>query len=461
MDSPADSRRQLPSVDRLLQTPQAKAALQEFSRDRVVEACRNVLEALRTGGLAASGAAIPSEERLAGAAVARLAAEARPSYRRVVNATGVGLHTNLGRAVLSENAAAAALLAATGAVNLEFDLVGGSRGERDSWVDDDLLALTGAAAATVVNNNAAAVLLALNSLAQGKEVIVSRGELVEIGGSFRIPEIMAKSGAILREVGTTNRTHARDYLDAIGPRTGLLLKVHCSNYRVVGFTADVSLGDLCQIGREHGLPVMEDLGSGALVDLSRFGLPPEPVVRDRIALGADVVTFSGDKLLGGPQCGLIAGSREALDTIRRNPLKRALRCDKMTLAALSATLRHYRDAANLPRLLPTLRWLTRSIQEMEEVGSLAVTLLRQALGGRYSIDLCDAEAVVGSGAQPGAVLPSKAVVISHPGIAADAISRRFRRSSPPILGRVADQKFWLDLRGIHDANDIVPGGPAA
>jgi L-seryl-tRNA(Ser) seleniumtransferase len=310
-----------------------------------------------------------------------------------------------------------------------------------------------------VNNNAAAVLLVLNTLAEGREVIVSRGELIEIGGSFRIPEILAKSGAVLREVGTTNRTHAADYARAIHERTGLLLKVHPSNYRIAGFTAEVPLATLVELGRRHGLPVMEDLGSGALADLRSYGLPHEPVVRERVDLGADVVTFSGDKLLGGPQAGLIVGRREAIERIRRNPLKRALRCDKLTLAALDATLRLYRTAPDLVSVLPTLRLLTRSTTDLEAVGRQAMTGIAAVLGEDFRIDLVDSNCEIGSGAQPTETLPSKAIVITHPDIGPLEIAAQFRNSDPPILGRVHDDRFWLDLRCITDPTELVPNTP--
>ena len=381
-------------------------------------------------------------------AAARVIAVDEPRLGPVVNATGVVLHTNLGRAILAESAIEAVVMAARSAVNLEYDLETGARGDRDSIVEDEICALTGAEAATVVNNNAAAVVLALNSLAEGREVIVSRGEMIEIGGSFRLPDVMAKSGAILREVGTTNRTHPNDYADAIGPATALLLKVHPSNYRVVGFTSEVTLEDLVEIGRERGIDVMEDLGAGALIDLTEYGIPREPIVRDRIAAGASVVTFSGDKLLGGPQAGVIVGRRAAIDRIKRNPLKRALRCDKLTLAALAATMRLYLRSADLAHELPTLRILGRSASEIGSIAPRAREIVAERLGAGYAVEIVDVASQVGSGAMPVEELKSVALRVTHPEKSANAIAAMFRRAR--IIGRVADDSFILDLRTIED-----------
>jgi len=311
----------------------------------------------------------------------------------------------------------------------------------------------------VVNNNAAAVLLALNTLAEGREVIVSRGELIEIGGSFRIPDVMRKSGARLREVGTTNRTHLRDYAEAIGPETALLLKVHPSNYRVIGFTASVAIADLCRLAAARGVEVMEDLGSGALVDLRRFGLHPEPVVRDRIEAGTGLVTFSGDKLLGGPQAGIIAGRRDLIEPIRNNPLKRALRCDKLSLAALSATLGIYLRAADLVQTLPVLRLLTRSPQELEIAAHRAREILAQRLGGEFEITVAASISEIGSGAMPGEGIETRVLKVRHPGHSAGAIAAMFRRANPAIIGRISEDAFTLDLRTIEDPSVLAASFP--
>jgi L-seryl-tRNA(Ser) seleniumtransferase len=457
--------RSLPGVDQLLRGAEAEALLARYARAAVTEAVRAALAAarqgLRDGGAAPDAAAVMAD------AAARLAALAAPSLRPVINATGVVLHTNLGRAPLAADAVAALTAVAARPCALELDLASGGRGERDAHVEAHLCALTGAEAALVVNNNAAAVLLALNTLAAQREVVVSRGELVEIGGAFRIPDVCATSLATLREVGTTNRTHAADYERAIGARTAVLLKVHPSNYRIAGFTAAVELEALAALGRARGVPVVEDLGSGALVDLTRWGLPAEPVVADRIRRGADLVTFSGDKLLGGPQAGLVVGRADLVARLRRNPLRRALRCDKLTLAALEATLRLYRTAPDLAAALPTLALLTRPLAELETLGEIAIALLARALGPQYTLALEDSAAAIGSGAQPSETVPSKAIAIDHPSQSPLAIAARFRASEPPIIGRVHDDRFWLDLRCVAQATDVLPkrsaagGGPNA
>jgi L-seryl-tRNA(Ser) seleniumtransferase len=447
--SAANPLRAIPSVERLLGA--AAALLARYRRDHVVGVIRTVLDDVRRAVV--SGTPVPSDDALLSRIAARL--EAGPALRRVINATGVVLHTNLGRAPLAEEAVAALVTAARGAVNVEIDLESGRRGSRDALVADDLRALTGAEDALIVNNNAAAVLLLLDTLARGREVVVSRGELVEIGGSFRMPEVMAKSGARLREVGTTNRTHAEDYRAAIGPDTALLMKVHTSNYRVVGFTAEVELPALVAVGAAAGVPVVYDLGSGALVDLAEYGLPAEPVARAQIAAGADLVTFSGDKVLGGPQAGIVVGRGELVTAMKRNPLRRALRPDKLTIAALGATLRLYREAPDLARVLPVLRWLTRPLADMEALGARAIPLLASRLGPGWRVVLVASEAEVGSGAVPARAIPSRALAVEHPAEPPERIAARFRAARPAVLGRVHDGRFLLDLRGIFDPAELA------
>jgi len=444
--------RALPPIDECLKVAASDARLSDLGRNYLRRLARDAQNEVRQA--VASGSielGVPREQML-DQIIGRMLALAQadePTLRTVVNATGVVLHTDLGRALLAETAIEAAATAARSAINLEYDLESGGRGERDRAVESVLRELTGAEAATVVNNNAAAVLLALNTLAEQREVIVSRGELIEIGGSFRLPDVMARSGARLKEVGTTNRTHPRDYEQAIGPETALLLKVHPSNYRVIGFTHEVSLVELVEIGRTRGVAVIEDLGAGALIDLSVYGLPREPVVRERIAAGAGLVTFSGDKLLGGPQAGIMVGRRDLIERVAANPLKRALRCDKLTLAALEATLRLYLrgDIANA---LPTLRMLRRSSGEIEAVAARARDILRERLAGEFRLEIVDAYSEFGSGALPTAQLKTRAIRITHPTLTADTIAAMFRHARPPVIGRINEGAFALDLRTIED-----------
>ena len=438
-------------MDECLRAVAALPSMAEYSRHYLKLIVQRAQSDLRTA-IVAGRERLPRDraamlESVVHEAERTIAAD-QPALRPVVNATGVVLHTNLGRALLAEPAIEAIEMAARSPVNLEFDLETGGRGDRDSLVEDELCALTGAEAATVVNNNAAAVVLALNSLAEGKEVIVSRGEMIEIGGSFRLPDVMAKSGARLREVGTTNRTHPGDYANAIGADTALLMKVHPSNYRVVGFTSTVTLEDLVEIGRERGIDVLEDLGAGAFVDLSEYGVPREPLVRERIEAGAAIVTFSGDKLLGGPQAGIIVGRRALIDRIKRNPLKRALRCDKLTLAALSATLRLYLRSSELASQLPTLRILSRSISEIREMAPRAREIIAEELGAGYKLEIVDSAGEVGSGTIPTEQLQSVAIRVTHPAKSPNAIAAMFRRAG--IIGRIVDDSFQLDLRTVED-----------
>jgi L-seryl-tRNA(Ser) seleniumtransferase len=399
----ADLLRAMPPVDECLRVIEISPHAAGLSRAYLKAIVQQAVAGLRADLIEGSGdfgrdrASILAEiERRAERAISA----DEPMMKPLVNATGVVLHTNLGRALLAEPAIEAVERAARSAVNLEFDLETGERGDRDAIVESALCALTAAEAATVVNNNAAAVLLVLNTLAMGREVIVSRGELIEIGGSFRIPDVMMRSGARLHEVGTTNRTHGADYANAIGPDTALLMKVHPSNYRVVGFTSSVGLEELAAIGRERGIDVVEDLGAGALIDLTQLGLPREPIVAESIAAGAALVTFSGDKLLGGPQAGLIAGKRDLVAKLKANPLKRALRCDKLTLAALEATLRIYLRSEDIVDALPTLRLMRRTPGELRTVAERARTIIAERLGDGFKVEVTETDSEVGSGALP-------------------------------------------------------------
>jgi len=454
LNSAAAARRALPSIDRLLKLEAVVALIDRHGRPLVVETLRAVLDeerALLAGDPASSP---PADDALCSRCGARLQALSQPSLRPVFNLTGTVLHTNLGRALYPEAAALAAHAAMTRAVNLEFDLGGGARGERDSHVEAWLLRLTGAEAAVVVNNNAAAVYLVLNSLAPKKEVIVSRGELVEIGGAFRIPDIMARAGCKLKEIGTTNRTHARDYEQAIDARTAALMKVHASNYKIEGFTASVPETELAAIAHKHELPFLNDLGSGMLIDLEAYGLPHEPTPREAIADGADIVTFSGDKLLGGPQCGLIVGRKDLIAKIRKNPMKRALRVDKVRLAALEAVLRLYADPERLVRELPTLRLLTRPQKDIEAQAQRLLPAIAAAVANHADAAVIKCSSQIGSGALPVDALPSAGIAITprakRKSSAADALSMAFRALPVPVIGHIRDGAFILDLRCLDD-----------
>jgi L-seryl-tRNA(Ser) seleniumtransferase len=445
-DIHASALASLPSVDRLLRRPDADALVAAYGRAAVTNAIRGVLEELR-----AARAGLPPDIAAAvvGRVSQRLESEARPSLRPVFNLTGTVLHTNLGRAPLPEEAIDALREAAREATNLEYDLASGRRGERDDHVERQLCALTGAQAATVVNNNAAAVLLVLNTLAGRKEVPVSRGELIEIGGSFRLPDIMQRAGCRLREVGSTNRTHLDDFAQAIGPKTGLVLKAHASNYAIEGFTAAVAERDLARLCDARGVPFVVDLGSGTLVDLRRFGLPQEPTPAQAIAQGAALVTFSGDKLLGGPQAGIIVGRADLIARIRRNPMKRALRVDKLTLAALSAVLQLYEDPDRLVARLPVLRRLARPVAEIRALAERLRPQLAAWVKPGVEVGVVDCDSEVGSGAAPRQHIPSAGLAL-RPG--STRLAAALRALPIPVIGRLQDGALILDLRCLEEAD---------
>lgn len=384
----------------------------------------------------------------------RLKDKLTANFRTVINATGVIVHTNMGRSLLPAEAMDNLVKVGSRFSNLEFDLATGKRGSRYSLVEDLLCELTGAEAGLVVNNNAAAVLLVLDTLAKNREVIVSRGQLVEIGGSFRIPEVMEKSGARLREVGATNRTHLKDYEQAINEETGMLMQVHMSNYRIIGFTSQVALADLVELGKKHGLPVMDDLGSGSLIDLTQFGLEKEPTVSEVVKAGVDVVTFSGDKLLGGPQAGLILGKRDMIAKIKKNPLNRALRIDKFTLAGLESILRLYCDEERALSTIPTLAMMGMPLDVIERRAGRLVRRIKKPLAGLCEVGTLPVFSRVGGGAMPEQDLPSKAVVLHPDSMKMSLLERKLRENSLPVIGRIEDDGFLLDMRTVAD--DEVP-----
>lgn len=438
--------RQIPKVDDVLKQTEVARLLARFPRSRVVEAVRTVLERLRQSIQDGRTERIQLSA-IVSAVAAAVARSQQRHLRRVINGTGIIVHTNLGRSSLSGRAIEAVVEAAGAYSNLEYDLEQGRRGSRYSHVEGRLSALLGCESALVVNNNAAAVLLMLSALGQGKEAIVSRGELVEIGGSFRIPDIMQQGGCRLREVGTTNRTHLRDYERAISDETALILKVHTSNYRVMGFTHAVPLPDLAALCQQRGLPLIEDMGSGLLIDLSPYGLPDEPTVQASLRAGADLVSFSGDKLLGGPQAGLIAGKKAYIDRLKQHPLTRAVRIDKMTLAALEATLMLYDDADTAMQQIPTLRLLALSPAELR---AKADRLLAQLHERAIPAALVQAASQVGGGALPTQELPTWCVALEPDGLSAHAIEMRLRQGSPPIIGRIVKDQFLLDVRTLDE-----------
>lgn len=455
-DQPAASFKDLPSVDKLLRQAEVEALVKAHGHTLVVATAREVLEGLRQE--MAAGRSSPTTLEMGALCVIlreKVAARLAPRMKTVLNLTGTVIHTNLGRALLARQAVEHVTAMMEQPNNLEYDLSLGARGDRDALVEELLCALTGAEAATIVNNNAAAVLLTVAALARGREVVVSRGELVEIGGGFRLPDVMASAGATLVEVGTTNRTHPEDYERGINQRTALVLKVHTSNYVVQGFTASVDEATLASIAHRHAIPLASDLGSGSLIDLSCHGLPREPLPQEKLVAGCDVVTFSGDKLLGGPQAGLIVGTREAIARIRKFPMKRALRMSKLPLAALEATLRLYLHPERLAQDLPTLRLLSRPASAIRALAQALQPVMARAVGPRFSVSVAELQSQIGSGSLPVERLPSAGLAIrplqkKSTGRALDELAAVLRALPLPVIGRVTDGSLILDLRCLED-----------
>ena len=451
--------RQLPPVDKLLNTDEAKAFAELYSRDLVVEATRAVLEELRQGLIRKEEEVFPEEALSHQSILKKIEKYCRSkltsSLRKAINATGVIIHTGLGRAVLSKAAQEAILKAIEGYCNLAIDSETGQRGHRDVHLNTLLCELTGAEAATVVNNNAAATMLILNTLAKGKEVILSRGQLVEIGGSFRMPEVMASSGAILREVGTTNKTHLRDYSSAISGETAALMRVHHSNYRIVGFAEEPSIEELAELAKKHNLPLIDDLGSGALVDLKEFGLETEPLVQRSIRAGVDVACFSGDKLIGGPQAGIIVGKASVIERVRKNPLARALRVGKMTVAGMEATLRLFLNREKLGEYHPVYRMFSVSLKDIERRAQKVAKQLRAQIKSEAEISVVDGGSQVGSGSVPVETIPTKLLRIKPIADSAEALARKLRLSQPPVFPRVHKEAVLLDFRTIQEDEDLI------
>ena len=443
--------RKIPGVDRLLLDPRLEDVSSRHPRTLLLKAIHLTLDGLREA--IGKGKDIREEDlevdRVAEMVLKELERISRPSLRPVINATGVVVHTNLGRSLMAESVLRRFRPLSGGYSNLEYDLEQGKRGSRYVHVEDLLVELTGAEAAMVVNNNAAAVLICLDTLARGREVVVSRGQLVEIGGSFRIPDVMRKSGATMVEVGTTNKTHLSDYEQVIGPDTALLLKVHKSNFQVVGFTEDVPMTDLVELGKRYGIPVMEDLGSGCLVDLLKYGLVKEPTVQETLAHGADLVSFSGDKLLGGPQAGIIVGRKSIVDAIRKNQLNRALRIDKLTLLALEETLRLYRDEHTAVRLIPTLRMMLGTYRDMVRKAERLRKMIGNPGSRSFKIEMEDGNSRPGGGSLPLLELPTRLLCLVPGKRDAQFMERWLRAYDPPIIARVEKERVVLDVRTIQ------------
>jgi L-seryl-tRNA(Ser) seleniumtransferase len=448
--------RSLPKTDELLKREDLAALEHELGRDVVVDAVRDAIEAVRAAVLAGGDVAFDADS-IAADAIRAADERMRPSLRPVINATGIIVHTNLGRSRLSEDALRAVVEIAGNYSTLEYDVESGERGSRHSHIERLVCDVTGAEAAMAVNNNAAAVLLVLTALASRKEAIVSRGQLVEIGGSFRIPDVMRQSGAKMVEVGATNKTHLADYAAAITSKTGLLLKVHSSNFRVVGFTEEVTLADLVALGAERGVPVYEDQGSGVLIDLAPYGLPDEPTVRSSIEAGVDLVSVSGDKLLGGPQAGIIAGKSEFIARLKKHPLARALRLDKMTLAALESTLRLYLDPERALLQIPTLRMLTRRPSDVAASARLLVDNIVAATGDAFWVAAMPDVSRAGGGALPLADIPTTIVTLAPRTMSANDLEQQLRLGNPTIVARIRDDRVILDPRTLsaHEESLIV------
>ncbi|MBP9021384.1 MAG: L-seryl-tRNA(Sec) selenium transferase [Syntrophobacterales bacterium] len=443
--------RGLPKIDEVLLLLKKGDTFAKAPKDLVVDACRQIVAAIRKDILAERADTLPpSAEEVAELVRRRVESMQSAKLRRVINATGIILHTNLGRAPLCKEALDRINEVARGYSNLEFDLATGKRGLRYDHVKDLLCGLTGAEDALVVNNNAAAVLLVLNTIADGKEAVVSRGELVEIGGEFRIPEVMKRSGAVLREVGTTNRTRPRDYEEAIGERTAVILKVHTSNFRIVGFTEEVELARLVGLGKERGIPVVNDLGSGCLIDLDRYGVDREPTVKDAVRAGADVVTFSGDKLLGGPQSGIILGRKDLLQKIEKNPLNRALRVDKLTLAALEGTLRQYLSEEDAVTRIRALKTLTEPPEKVEKRARKLLTTLKKTAPEGFTFSLKKGCSMAGGGSLPSQEVATSLIGVRSKKMTANEVEERLRGLAVPIVARISGDEVLLDLRTIDE-----------
>jgi L-seryl-tRNA(Ser) seleniumtransferase len=446
----------IPGIDRLLKLEAAQALLAAHGHTLLVSTLRETVAGYRDALLAGSPPVENAAQFLLDEAGAALVAAQASTLVNVFNLTGTVLHTNLGRALLADDAIAAMSAVAAQASTLEYDLETAQRGHRDTHVETWLTRVTGAEAATVVNNCAAAVMLILNTFAPRKEVIVARGELVEIGGAFRIPDVMTTAGAKLREVGTTNRVHLRDYEDAISPRTAMLMKIHPSNYRIEGFTASVPEAELAALAHARDLPLAVDLGSGTLLDFAAFGLPHEPTVQETLAQGADLVAFSGDKLLGGPQAGIIVGKREFIAKIRKNPMTRALRVDKLIIAALAATLRLYGDAERAREKIPTLRLLTRKEHDIAALAARVLPAARDALNEMADVSVQPCASQIGSGALPVDLLPSRALVlVPRSPLSVEVLAAQLRGIPRPVSGRIHQNALWLDLRCLEDEAGFI------